>query len=121
MTSGETWVSRTERYDFLRPTVVHCTSTEPAIANTEYMFPFVSVVKCEQKDMLSKIGSTLVASCLTKDPKWSQELLDATNIDRLNIGEVKTIQLHWMQPHEGNIIDFLFRARAFQNTPPPSH
>ena len=110
-----------ERYDFLRPTVVHCTSTEPPIANTEYMFPFVSVVKCEQKDMLSKIGGTLVASCLTKDEKWSQKLLDATNIDRLNIGEVKTIQLHWMQPHEGNIIDFLFRARAFQNSPPPSH
>ena len=110
-----------ERYDFLRPTVVHCTSTEPPIANTEYMFPFVSVVKCEQKDMLSKIGGTLVASCLTKDEKWSQQLLDATNIDRLNIGEVKTIQLHWMQPHEGNIIDFLFRARAFQNSPPPSH
>jgi len=41
--------------------------------------------------------------------------------DRLNIGKVKTIQLHWMQPHEGNIIDFLFRARAFQNTQPPSH
>ncbi|MBC7816273.1 MAG: aldehyde dehydrogenase family protein, partial [Planctomycetaceae bacterium] len=110
-----------ERYDFLRPTVIHCTSTEPTIANTEYMFPFVSVVKCEQKDMLSKIGGTLVASCLTKDEKWSQQLLDATNIDRLNIGEVKTIQLHWMQPHEGNIIDFLFRARAFQNSAPPSH
>ncbi len=22
--------------------------------------------------------------------------------------------IHWLQPHEGNIIDFLFRARAFQ-------
>ncbi len=110
-----------DRYDFLRPTIVHCSSTEPPIANTEYMFPFASVVKCEQKDMISKIGGTLVASCLTKDEKWSQQLLDATNIDRLNIGEVKTIQLHWMQPHEGNIIDFLFRARAFQNTQPPSH
>ncbi len=110
-----------EKYDFLRPTLVHCTSTEPAIANTEYMFPFASVVQCPQKDMLQKIGGTLVASCLTKDAPWSRELLGATNIDRLNIGEVKTIQLHWMQPHEGNIIDFLFRARAFQNSPPPAH
>ncbi|MBX3443361.1 MAG: aldehyde dehydrogenase [Planctomyces sp.] len=110
-----------ERCDYLRPTVVHCASTEPEIANTEYMFPFVSVVQCEQKDMLRKIGTTLVASCLTNDEKWSRELLDATNIDRLNIGPVKTIQLHWMQPHEGNIIDFLFRNRAFQNSPPPAH
>lgn len=110
-----------ERYDFLRPTIVHCSSTEPTIANTEYMFPFASVVQCPQNEMIKKIGSTLVGSCLTKDPKWSQELLDATNIDRLNIGEVRTNQLHWMQPHEGNIIDFLFRARAFQTSPPPAH
>jgi hypothetical protein len=27
---------------------------------------------------------------------------------------VPTIQLNWLQPHEGNLIDFLFRARAFQ-------
>lgn len=110
-----------ERHDFLRPTIVHCTSPEPAIANTEYMFPFASVVECPQKEMIKKIGPTLVASCLTNDPKWSRELVDATNIDRLNIGAVRTNQLHWMQPHEGNIIDFLFRARAFQNSPPPSH
>ncbi|GIT30637.1 MAG: hypothetical protein Ct9H300mP1_26830 [Planctomycetaceae bacterium] len=43
--------------------------------------------------------------------------LDATNIDRLNIGEVKTIQLNWLQPHEGNIIDFLFRARPTRILP----
>ena len=35
-------------------------------------------------------------------------------LDRLNLGPVPTIQLNWLQPHEGNIIDFLFRARAFQ-------
>jgi hypothetical protein len=23
--------------------------------------------------------------------------------------------LNWLQPHEGNLIDFLFRARAFQS------
>ena len=40
--------------------------------------------------------------------------IDATNIDRLNLGPVPTIQLNWLQPHEGNIVDFLFRARAFQ-------
>jgi acyl-CoA reductase-like NAD-dependent aldehyde dehydrogenase len=110
-----------ESHDFLRPTLIHCSSTEPALANTEYMFPFASVVECPQDQMLEKIGTTLVASCLTKDEAWSRQLLDATNIDRLNIGEVKTIQLNWLQPHEGNIIDFLFRNRAFQNEAPPAH
>jgi hypothetical protein len=30
---------------------------------------------------------------------------------------IPTIKLDWLQPHEGNIVDFLFRARAFQMTP----
>ncbi|REK25212.1 MAG: aldehyde dehydrogenase family protein [Planctomycetota bacterium] len=118
--TGDRWVHH-ERHDFLRPTLIHSESPDAFLANTEYMFPFASVVQCPQEQMLSKIGGTLVASCITKDKDWSRQLLDATNIDRLNIGEVKTIQLHWMQPHEGNIIDFLFRNRAFQNSPPPAH
>src|SRR5436190_1871634 len=110
-----------ERCDYLRPTVVHSTSPDTAMAKAEYMFPFVTVVDCPQDKMLSSIGQTLVCSGITKDPKLSQALLDATNIDRLNIGALKTIALNWLQPHEGNIIDFLFRNRAFQNSPPPPH
>jgi len=44
-------------------------------------------------------------------------LIEATNIDRLNIGAIPTIALNWLQPHEGNIVDFLFRSRAFQLPP----
>jgi acyl-CoA reductase-like NAD-dependent aldehyde dehydrogenase len=110
-----------ERCDYLRPTVIHSTNLDANLTNTEYMFPFVSVVECPQDEMIKRIGQTLVGSAITKNEKWSQQLVDATNIDRLNIGEVKTMQLHWMQPHEGNLIDFLFRARAFQNSPPPAH
>lgn len=110
-----------ERCDYLRPTVLHCTSPEPELANTEYMFPFVSVVECPQEKMLSAIKQTLVCSAITENPRFSQQLLDATHIDRLNIGAVKTIALNWLQPHEGNIVDFLFRARAFQTSPPPAH
>jgi phage repressor protein C with HTH and peptisase S24 domain len=57
------------------------------------------------------------AALASREPAWSREPLDATNIDRLNIGHIPTIQLNWLQPHEGNVVDFLFRARAFQ-TPP---
>jgi acyl-CoA reductase-like NAD-dependent aldehyde dehydrogenase len=110
-----------ERCDFLRPTVLHVTNPDDPMANTEYMFPFVSVVDCPQDQFLKKCGYTLVCTALTDDKAFSRSLVDATNIDRLNIGEVKTIQLNWLQPHEGNIIDFLFRNRAFQNSPPPAH
>ena len=78
------------------------------------MFPFVTVVQCPQDKMLEAIGPTLVCSAITEDVKFQKALADATHIDRLNIGPLKTIALNWLQPHEGSIVDFLFRARAFQ-------
>jgi acyl-CoA reductase-like NAD-dependent aldehyde dehydrogenase len=103
-----------ERCDFLRPTVIHCPDPGAPLANAEYMFPFASVVRCPQDRMLSAIGQTLVGSAITEDPEFRRQLLDATNIDRLNLGPIPTIKLDWLQPHEGNIIEFLFRHRAFQ-------
>ncbi|HMG32296.1 MAG TPA: aldehyde dehydrogenase family protein [Blastocatellia bacterium] len=103
-----------QRCGYLRPVVVHCDSPERTLANTEFMFPYVSVVKCPQDEMLKRIGSTLVASGITYDEKFQRELVDATHIDRLNLGPVPTYQLDWLQPHEGNIVEFLFRPRAFQ-------
>ena len=110
-----------ERCDYLRPTVLHVANCDDAMANTEFMFPFVSVVKCDQKNMLKKIGTTLVGTAITNDESWIAELVDARHIDRLNIGPVPTCALNWLQPHEGNIIDFLYRGRAFQNSLPPAH
>jgi acyl-CoA reductase-like NAD-dependent aldehyde dehydrogenase len=103
-----------ERCDYLRPTVILCDSPEPAIAKKEYMFPFTTVVQCPQDKMLEAIGPTLVCSAITEDKKFQRALADAVHIDRLNIGPLPTIQLNWLQPHEGSIVDFLFRARAFQ-------
>ena len=67
--------------------------------------------------MLDAIGPTLVCTALTVNPALRQRLIDAVHVDRLNIGPVPTTQLNWLQPHEGNLIDFLFRARAFQSAP----
>src|SRR5580765_8515375 len=103
-----------ERADYLLPTVVHCTSPDAAIAGKEYMFPFVTVVECPEARMLDAIGPTLVCSAITCNPAFRRRLLDAVHIDRLNLGPVPTTQLNWLQPHEGNLIEFLFRERAFQ-------
>ncbi len=103
-----------ERCDYLRPTVLHCASPDVGAAHKEYMFPFVTVVECPQDKMLASIGSTLVATAITEDVAFQQALLDARNIDRLNVGPIPTIKLNWLQPHEGNIVDFLFRPRAYQ-------
>ena len=102
------------RAEYLLPTIVHCASADAAIARKEYMFPFATVVECPQERMIEAIGPTLVCSAITNDPAFRRKLVDAVHIDRLNLGAVPTIQLNWLQPHEGNIVDFLFRARAFQ-------
>ena len=105
------------RADYLLPTVVHCESPEAAIAKKEYMFPFVTVVQCPESSMIEAIGPTLVCSAITCKPDFRQRLTDAMHIDRLNLGSVPTTKLNWLQPHEGNIVEFLFRARAFQSAP----
>ena len=102
------------RAEYLLPTVLHCDSPDAPAAKKEYMFPFVTVVDCPEAQMLEKIGPTLVCSAITCRPEFRRSLVDAVNIDRLNLGPVPTIQLNWLQPHEGNIVEFLFRARAFQ-------
>jgi acyl-CoA reductase-like NAD-dependent aldehyde dehydrogenase len=111
-------VIKKERCTYLRPVICHSDTPGTAMAKAEYMFPFATVVKCPQNKMVESIGPTLVCSAITEDLKFQRQLIDATHIDRLNIGPMPTIQLNWLQPHEGSIVDFLFRARAFQHTGP---
>lgn len=101
--------------EYLLPTIIHAASPAADLAKQEYMFPFATVVECPQEKMLEAIGPTLVCSAITCSPAFRQTLVDAVHIDRLNLGPVPTTQLNWLQPHEGNIVDFLFRARAFQS------
>lgn len=103
--------------DYLLPTVLHAPTPEAAVAKQEYMFPFATVVECPQERMLEAIGPTLVCTAITCHEPFRRQLVDAVHIDRLNLGPVPTTQLNWLQPHEGNIVDFLFRARAFQSAP----
>ena len=103
---------------YLRPTVLHCDSPESSAANKEYMFPLVSVVRCPQAQMRDSIGPTLVASAITHDESFQRDLIAATHIDRLNLGPIPTPQLDWLQPHEGNLIEHLYRSRALQVFPP---
>jgi len=67
--------------------------------------------------MIEAIGPTLVCSAITCHEPFRKRLIRAVNIDRLNLGPVPTTRINWLQPHEGNIVDFLFRARAFQSAP----
>src|SRR6056297_4353746 len=110
---GEKLIEK-EHCAYMRPMVVHADSPDRAVAAKEYMFPFVSVVECPQAEMLRRIGPTLVGTVLTGDEAFTFRAANCVEIDRLNIGAIPTNRLNWLQPHEGNIIDFLFRSRAHQ-------
>jgi acyl-CoA reductase-like NAD-dependent aldehyde dehydrogenase len=103
--------------EYVLPTVLHCDAPESPSAHKEYMFPFVSVVRCDEARMVEAIGSTLVCTALTGQSALRRRLLDSVNVDRLNFGAVPTTALNWLQPHEGNIVEFLYRPRAFQEAP----
>lgn len=99
---------------YLRPTIVHCDSFQHPLANKEYLCPYASVVEVPQKDMLAQIGDSLVVSAITKDPAFTEALLDSPLIQRLNLGPIPTMKISWDQPHEGNMFEFLYRRRSIE-------
>lgn len=99
---------------FLQPTLVSCSDPDHPLANTEFMFPFASIVEMPQGKMLGAIGESLVVSAFTADPAWSRQLVRCPRIERLNLGPCPTNRVQWEQPHEGNLFEFLYRRRALQ-------
>lgn len=97
---------------YVLPTLVHCESWDHPLCNTEFMFPFASVVEVPQDKVLDTIGGTLVVSAITQDKAFIGELLRCKNIQRLNLGAAPTSSAQWDQPHEGNLFEFLYQRRA---------
>jgi acyl-CoA reductase-like NAD-dependent aldehyde dehydrogenase len=99
---------------YLQPTLISCTDKDHALANTEFMFPYASIVEIPQSEMLANIGQTLVVSAFTEDPHFIEQLLLSPDIERLNLGTFPTNRVQWEQPHEGNLFEFLYHRRAIQ-------
>lgn len=103
-----------EGWTFLLPTVLFCESFEQPLSNTEFLFPYVSVVELPQDQMIEQIGPSLVVSLLTEDQSLLNQALRSPHIDRLNVGAMASTKVQWDQPHEGNLFDHLYRRRAVQ-------
>ncbi len=99
---------------YLQPTLIACSDKDHALANTEFMFPYASIVEIPQAEMLANIGQTLVVSAFTEDPHFIEQLLLSPDIERLNLGTYPTNRVQWEQPHEGNLFEFLYHRRAIQ-------
>ena len=98
---------------FLRPTVIWCDDPDHPLANTEYLFPFVSVVELPQAQIPQTIGPSLVVTALSEEAEFQATLMESTEIDRLNLGSIPTYRVSWDQPHEGNLFEHLYRQRSF--------
>ncbi|MDH3745138.1 MAG: aldehyde dehydrogenase [Acidobacteriota bacterium] len=101
---------------FVLPTVVFCEDPRHPLAHSEFLFPFVSVVETPEETLVSTMGESLVVTALTEDPGMIRELMNSTNVERLNLGRFPTSHVTWDQPHEGNLFEHLFRQRAFQGS-----
>ncbi|MEQ1892826.1 MAG: aldehyde dehydrogenase family protein [Planctomycetota bacterium] len=108
-------LARFEGATYLQPTLVRCTKLDHPLANTEYLFPFASVVEVSDDQALEWMGDTLVVSAITRAPENRARLLASSRIGRLNLGPIPTPSVRWDQPHEGNLFDFLCARRAVQS------
>ena len=113
LTTGDR-VVKLDGCTFLRPTVIWCEDAEHPLANTEFPFPFVSVVEVPSAELVESMGATLVATAITEDASLTRDLIATPLIDRLNLGTIPTNQISWDSPHEGNLFEHLYRQRAFQ-------
>ena len=71
-------------------------------------------VEVPQKEILAQIGDSLVVTAITKDPAFTEQLLDSHLIERLNLGPISTMKISWDQPHEGNMFEFLYKRRSIE-------
>jgi hypothetical protein len=94
--------------------LIWCEDPDHPLAASEFLFPFAAVVETPQAELPERIGPTLVASAITDDASFQSDLINARNIDRLNLGALPTSRVSWDQPHEGNLFEHLYRQRAFQ-------
>jgi Aldehyde dehydrogenase family len=101
---------------YFRPTIVHCDSFAHPLANREFLCPYASVVQVPQSEMLKQIGPSLVVTAITKDPAFTDQLLESPLIERLNLGPISTMKISWEQPHEGNMFEFLYKRRSIERS-----
>ncbi|MEM7050317.1 MAG: aldehyde dehydrogenase family protein [Acidobacteriota bacterium] len=99
---------------YLLPTVIWCDDPNHPLAQTELLFPFVSVVEVPPEDLVRGLDDSLVVTALTQDPEVHRELMGNRHIERLNLGAIPTCRVSWDQPHEGNLFEHLYRQRSFQ-------
>ncbi len=105
---------RRDSMHYMLPTITRCESIDHSLGNTEFLFPYASVIEMPQSEMLDSIGKSLAVAAISRDEAWIESLIAADHIERLNVGAMATNHIEWDQPHEGNLFEFLYRRRSIQ-------
>ncbi len=108
-------VATVDGSSFLLPTVLYTDDPTHLLAQTELLFPLVTIVEAPTEQLIDHLGETLVLSVISDDPGFQRRFLDDRRVDRLNLGAIPTTRVSWDQPHEGNLFHHLFEQRALQH------
>lgn len=112
--SGTARYIQSEAMHYMLPTITRCDCIDHPLGNTEFLFPYASVIEMPQTEMLGSIGKSLAVAAISSDVGWLDSLMAADHIERLNVGAMATNHIEWDQPHEGNLFEFLYRRRSIQ-------
>jgi thienamycin biosynthesis protein ThnO len=96
---------------FLRPTVLLMDPDDP-IFGAEFPFPFVTVARCPVSEFTRRCRGSLVVSLIGGNQALLEDLIFEPTIDKVFHGEDFDRGYDPIDPHEGYLIDFLFRRKA---------
>ncbi len=95
---------------FLRPTVLQVCADDK-IFGTELPFPFVTVAAEKKENFVTLCRNSLIVSVIGKDDSLIKQLSCEPKIDKLFHGDQFDRDYTPSEPHEGYLVDFLFRKK----------
>ncbi len=102
---------------FLRPTVL-LLEEDVASKNSrlfkEYPFQYCTVTEISEDKTKEKLSDTLTLSMFTNDEEKIKSALRDPSIEKVYASQDTTCDIDLREPHEGYLLDFLFKKKAFR-------
>jgi thienamycin biosynthesis protein ThnO len=108
-TTGEPRFVKIDGALFLRPTVLLVHRGDPLLG-AELPFPFVTVAAVPRDEMAQACRGSLAVTVLGEDERLRRTLRQDPTIDRVHCGGWISGGDRVNDPHEGRLVDFLFRS-----------
>lgn len=100
---------------FLRPTVLLLKdSSDQDKLFKEYPFQYCTVTEVSEEEVDDKLSETLTLSMFTNDESKVESALRDPSIEKVYASQDTTCDIDLREPHEGYLLDFLFKKKAFR-------